>query len=439
MTGRRTLQAAGNTCIRRAVVWRAAAIAAFLLLVPLVGGVAQGRTLPPGTIVGVTPKGRVSEPTIREKAEPLFESWGVPALPRDVDVFTISYISRDFDGSQARVLAQLFVPVMDAAAEVQKRPLLVFGSGTTGVGDQCAPSLEQPLVRRWGHYRANMMSYASQGIIAIFPDYLGFNDPDRPQRYFSKNAEAHAMLDAARAVQTFLRQPGTYTAGSRAVGPWPTGFDHLFASGYSQGGHAAFAAADLWKEYAPELPFTGVIGFAATTNIEVLFREGPYYAPSVVYNYLDMYGADEIVPDRYFQERWATTLESDVPELCVDEFQLYYPFDGTQLYTAEFYDALYQGGLEEEFPGLARRLEENATGLSGHGVPALMIQGNEDIIITTPSQTRFVAALQSRGSDVEYLTMDGVRHRHTRPAGFRDSVRWIKERSGLSSEISHLD
>ncbi len=399
------------------------ALAVLFMAVSAISAAAQPA---PGTILGITPTGRVEPDLIRGMAEPLFEHWGVPALPRSVDTYHIYYSTRDADGSPARIFAQLFVPVFDEPAE---RPVLVFGSGTTGIGDQCAPSLERPIARRWGHYRANMLTYASQGIITIFPDYLGFNDLERPQRYFSKDAEAHTMLDAARAVGNFL--------ASRNGPVKPS--DHLFTSGYSQGGHAAFAAADLRQDYAPELSLTGVIGFAATTDVETLFREGPYYAPNIVYNYLDMYGNREIVPERYFQERWAATLEYDVPRLCVDEFQYYYPYEGRELYTPEFYEALYARDLAADFPELARRLEENATGLSGHGVPALIVQGNQDIIITTPSQTEFVDALRAAGSEVEYLTMDGVRHRHTRPAGFRDSVRWIKELSGLEAELGGLE
>ena len=115
------------------------------------------------------------------------------------------------------------------------QPVLVFGSGTTGIADAGAPSLEQPEVRRLGWYTANMLAYAAQGFIEIFPDYIGFNDPARPQRYFSKAAEGHVMLDAARAASSLASAPGTPVRAAAKV----------FAAGYSQGGHAAFSAADL--------------------------------------------------------------------------------------------------------------------------------------------------------------------------------------------------
>jgi pimeloyl-ACP methyl ester carboxylesterase len=110
----------------------------------------------------------------------------------------------------------------------------------------------------------------------------------------------------------------------------------------------------------------------------------------------------------------------------VDQFQQYYPLDGAQLYTPEFHRALYGGTLQDDFPAFHARLEENKSGLSGHGLPALIVQGNQDIIVTTPAQTVFVRELCEMGSDVRYLRLDGVRHRHTRPAGFAESVGWME-------------
>ena len=128
----------------------------------------------PGTLLQAVRLARYSPEQIDELARPLFEEYERPASFMPVDAYRISYLSTDFDGSSAVIQARLFVPVYESPAE---RPLLVFGSGTTGIADGCAPSLEQPEVRRWGHYRGNMLSYAGVGLITVFPDYLGFNDP----------------------------------------------------------------------------------------------------------------------------------------------------------------------------------------------------------------------------------------------------------------------
>ncbi len=373
----------------------------------------RGGAARPGALLAWNFSGHSSPARIDELARPLFEGFPPPALRFAVDAYWLRYRSTDFDGSPADIQAQLFVP---RYAEAESRPVLVFGSGTTGIADACAPSREVPELRRWGHYRANMLAYASAGFITVFPDYLGFNDPDRPQRYFSHAAEAHALLDAARAVRAFFAQfPQTVR---------PSGV--VFAAGYSQGGHAAFAAADLRPAYAPEVGLRGIIGFAATTSVAALLKEGAYYAPFILYSYSAMYGRQRIDPALYLQERWARTLEADAGSLCVDEFQKYYPFDGSKLFRPEFFEALHGDRLAEAYPALAEVLEANQSGLSGHRLPALVVQGEADAIVTTASQSRFVEELERQGSEVRYLVLKGIQHRYTRPAGFQASIEWME-------------
>ena len=372
----------------------------------------------PGALISVVFEERVSAAGIGEQGVPLFEWFPAPEPRFAADVYRLRFWSRDFDGTPAQVEATLFVPV---SALPLSAPVLAFGSGTTGLGDQCAPSLEQPEIRRWGYYRANMLAYASQGIIAIFPDYLGFNDPDRPQRYFSKHAEGHLMLDSLRAARTVVEDPAR--AARTRVRP----SEHNITAGYSQGGHAALAAADLLADYAPELTLSGAIGFGSTNSVETLMREAAYYAPEIIYTYLRMYGEERVRLEHLLQEQWIPTLEEDVMRMCVDEFQYFYPFDGAPLYTTEFHAALQQRRLGVEFPEFAAILDENETGLSGHGVPVLLIQGVQDIIVTPPAQREYADRLRESGSRVDLLELDGARHRHTRPAGFLPSVAFIRK------------
>jgi dienelactone hydrolase len=390
-----------------------AALLALAALGPRAQAQERATAARPGTLLAWNFSAHSSPARIDELARPLFEGFPPPSLRFAVDAYWLRYRSTDFDGSPADIEAQLFVPCY---AEAERRPVLVFGSGTTGIADACAPSREVPEKRRWGYYRGNMLAYASAGFITVFPDYVGFNDPDRPQRYFSRAAEAHALLDAARAVQAFFAEfPQTVR---------PSGV--VFAAGYSQGGHAAFAAADLRPLYAPELDLRGVIGFAATTSVTALMKEGAYYAPLILYSYSAMYGKQNIDPGLYLQERWARSLEADVGRMCVDETQRYYPFDGSKLFRPEFYEALHADRLAEEYPALAQALAENQSGLSGHGLPALIVQGDADPIVTTASQSRFVEELERSGSTVRYLVLKGIQHRYTRPAGFQASVEWMQ-------------
>ena len=371
----------------------------------------------PGALLSVVFQERVSPQQIASEGAPLFEDFPVLEPQYATDIYRIVFWTSDADGSPVRANASLYIPVSRTAILA---PVLAFGSGTTGIGNQCAPSLERPEIVRLGWYRANMLAYSGQGIITIFPDYIGFGDPRMPQRYFSKYAEGHLMLDslrAARAVassmRTLLRTNALPSTAS-------------FTAGYSQGGHAALAAADLLPEYAPEIDLVGAIGFGSTNSVETLMREAGYYPPNIIYTYMELYGRDVIRPEEIFQPRWLVNLEYDSLTKCVREFQLYYPFNIKDLYTERFYEAITERRLHEEFPTLKRILDENESGLSGHGVPVLMIQGAADVIVSNEAQREYVERLRATGVEVTYAELPRVLHRQTRPAGFVHSIDFVR-------------
>lgn len=368
-----------------------------------------------GKIVSLERAGSFSVDSLRGSIPSFFEMYTPPRVDYAVNKYVLEFSSVDFDGSPVTVRAQIYAPVMSAASD---RPVYVFASGTTGIGDNCAPSLETPETKRWGWYEQNMLAYAGLGFIVVFPDYTGFNDPERPQRYFSKFAEGYMMLDAIRAALSTFPLEGTEARLSGVV----------FTAGYSQGGHAAMAAADLRPGYAPDLPLSGVITYGSTNDVEALVREGTAYAPLIFYSYLDMYGDTFIRPAEYLQERWMPTFMHDASTMPVDEFQVYYGYDYKKLYTPPFAKALYGGTLARDYPGLSQKFAENHSGLSGHGVPSLVIQGDADFIVTTATQTKFVLALRAQGSTVKYFIFPKVSHRYTRMAGFDASVTWMNDR-----------
>lgn len=390
-----------------------------------------------GDLVSVVAEGRLGPFEIQREATPLFGRFGPPIIENAAHSYRITYLTTGLDGELAEIEAQLFVPQL---ADAPERPLYVFGSGTTGLDRACAPTRESLYRHPLGHYRAYLLAYAGRGFTAVIPDYLGFNEPGRLQSYFNGEAEARVMLDAARAVDQFyaatVRGHATDWAadgvGDQAL-DWPSPAAagsamerSVFLAGYSQGGHAAFAAADLVDVYAPDVELSGIMGFGATTDVESLLREGPYYAPYILLSYQQDYGDELVDPRDLLAPHWSAGIEEKAGRMCVDLVQQHYPFDGWKLYSRDFYRALYTGRLEQEYPGVAQVLDSNNTGLSVHGLPSLVVQGERDVIVWTATQTRFVTELCGRGSDVLYLRYPGVRHKETRPAGFEASIDWMK-------------
>jgi acetyl esterase/lipase len=228
-------------------------------------------------------------------------------------------------------------------------------------------------------------------------------------------AEGRMLLDAIRAIHGFLAQQKVGGVSGTSV----------FVAGFSQGGHAAFAAADLRRSYARDVQIDGIIGYGPSTNVKALFREFADVAPMAIYTYSWIYGKDRFDPDLILLPKWAKSLAKDVTRQCVGGMQSYYPVDPRALFTKEFAGALIDGTLGKVYPEIDRILTENDTGLAGHRVPALILQGTDDVVVSVASQEAFVRALCKAGSPVQYTVFKGKRH-DTRQIGFQQARAWME-------------
>ena len=171
----------------------------------------------------------------------------------------ILYTSTRADGTPTAVSGVVIEPAHTWPGD-GPTPTIVFAPGTRGGGDACAPSrgpwltgVVDPVGQSVGvNYEIPMYYAASlQGIRVVVTDYIGLGTPG-PHTYVHHTEEAHAVLDAAR-------------AGLRAASA-PTDSPLAF-SGYSQGGGAAAAAAELAVEYAPELNVKGTYSGAPPADL----------------------------------------------------------------------------------------------------------------------------------------------------------------------------
>lgn len=396
------------------VFLRASIAAAFFLVFPSTAF---------SLIVDFRYEGRLQRSDIDALAAELFESGPTPEALHAVDIYWLRFSTKDVDDSNAVIISQVFIPVPERRTSF---PLYVFGPGSTGLVDSCRPSREHIAGIHWGLYRTHVLSHAGQGVIGVLPDYIGFEDPGRSQPYFIKTAEGRVMLDAVRAVEELFSRIETLAIKGEDV----------FLAGYSQGGHAAFAAADLRESYAPEVKVSGIIGYGPTTDLRALFLDFTVSAPLVVYTYSREYGEDRFDPSIILQERWAMTLEHDVTTQCIGGIQSHYPWVPAQVFTREFLRALDGDYVSTVYPEIGHIMAENSSGLSGHGIPVLIAQGSDDPVVTASHQEQFITALCRNGSPVRYLKYAGLRH-DTRQVSFFKVQEWIRAR--VSGEAPQSD
>jgi hypothetical protein len=94
-------------------------------------------------------------------------------------------------------------------------PIFAFAPGTTGIGDQCAASLEKPAVANWANYDSHLSAYATQGYAAVTTDYEGMRDPGRLHHYMVGELEGRALLDAVRALRQLPQATGRLAGWAR--------------------------------------------------------------------------------------------------------------------------------------------------------------------------------------------------------------------------------
>jgi acetyl esterase/lipase len=388
-----------------------------LLAVGALGAVGvYGQNAPqaqPGDVLESRFIGQVSASQARGTISSLFSSAGVPSTPYAVRRYRIRIATRDLQNRPTSVAAMLDVPVRGSSA----RPAIhVIGAGTTGIADQCAPSKERPSVRLWGDYPAANLAYASAGFVAITPDYLFFDDPQRVQPYFVSQAEAQVMLDAARAVRKL--------AANGRLGVTPS--NSVFLSGYSQGAHAAFAGADFQSRYASDVPVKGVIGFGSTTDVGGLMRQDSRFAPYIMASYRQTYGQG-IDRNQILAQRSLSNFAREIANRCVDGIRTYYPTNPKQAFQSEFAQDLLAFELGEDYPELARALQLNNAGFhpTAQDIPALLVQGSADTIVSNAQQRAFANKMCQLERRVRYSQYAGVPHTQTRQFGFRESVTWM--------------
>jgi hypothetical protein len=368
----------------------------------------------PGAIVQRWLVGAVSMPEIDRASRRLYVYGSALPAQYEVDWYQIGFTTTDGQGKTISVPAQLLVPRMQEPAEL---PVYVFGPGTTGIGGGCAPSHEQALGRDWGDFEAHLLSYAAQGYITVMPDYAGFDDPVRHQYYYVAEMHAHVLLDAARAALRFFESRERPSAARVA--------NAVFFAGYSQGGHAAFAARDVAGRYAPELMVKGSIAYGGRGDVATLFTEFPSLGPYLIYAYAQYYGTDKVNVERLLQSRWLPTLEEDVTTKCIDEVPAYYGDDPRRIYRPEFLNALNSGQLAQTYPELEALLDRNSAGVGGKNIPVLFLQGLADTAVTPQTSRAYMDRVCAAGGRATYLTYRDIPHVLTRQVSYRDTLEWM--------------
>ena len=307
----------------------------------------------------------------------------------------IMYRSIDSRGNPMAVTGTYFEP-FNGWSGIGPRPLIVYGPGTQGLADQCAPSRQFNQGIHWSPFLDLAFNYeemfvatlVARGFAVVMTDYQGLGTPG-VHTYVNRVAEADAMLDAGRAA---MRLPGTSLD--------PQGPMALF--GYSQGGGASAAAVELAPEYAPELNIVGAYAGAPPADLEEMI---PYADGSVLVGVIG-YALNSVVatyPEFEGKLRSVLTpmgqkLIDDTRQQCIAETAMRFRFKHLQ----DFFIGDVNTVVNE--PAFRALFDEQHIGGYRPAAPVLIVSNRYDPLVPWAPAAQLGRDWCAQGADVEFWT-----------------------------------
>ncbi|MBU2669015.1 lipase family protein [Actinoplanes bogorensis] len=263
--------------------------------------------------------------------------------------------------------------------------IVVWGHGTTGLADQCAPSTSQAVF--WPEARAAIAELLRRGWTVAAPDYPGLGTA-LPHPYLIGGSEARSMIDSAKAARNLDATLGT----------------QYVIDGHSQGGQGALFANEIASAYDGPLVLRGTAAIAPVSNAD-LFAPLIPGTPAQGYLVMALYGLQAVDPTVVPATILAAPARQKTGVLqsgCLNEILAAYAgLTASQL--------LVGGALPAS---VVTKLSHYVNpGQAAPSAPILLVQGTDDeavpyVITAGP----LVTELSAYSQPVQFIQIDGATH-----------------------------
>jgi hypothetical protein len=365
------------------------------------------------------------------RTEPLPLALSLPSLPGPLPgrATRLMYRTTDSNGRPAAATGAYIEPTA-AWRGGGPRPLVALAPGTMGQGDQCAASmgLEHPLLLNGrtvsvGYEDLAIYRLLASGVAVVVTDYVGLGSTDRLHTYANRVDEAHAVLDAVRAARSVRR--ASVAAGS------PVG---LF--GYSQGGGATAAAAELQPSYAPDVTLAGTYSGAPPADLLSVTKgiDGSELAGALGWSLNGFLQSDpdlQPIADAHMNDAGKAAL-NDLSTMCVGDAILRYGYAKSTKWTT---DGKSLSDIIADTPVLQDFLNGQRIGTMKPAGPVRVATGTSDNLVPHAQARRLAVDWCDKGADVTYKAValpdvGSALLNHFGPllTDQGDAVSWLKDR-----------
>ncbi len=258
----------------------------------------------------------------------------------------------------------------------------------------------------------------------VVTDYVGLGVTDRLHTYVNRVDEGHAMLDAARAARSV---PGASVTAASRVGMY----------GYSQGGGASAAAAELQRGYAPDVPLVGTYSGAPPADLTEVTKgiDGSALAGALgwsINGFAQASPALRDVVEANLNDAGRKALK-DISTTCVGDAILGYGFTRTTTWTK---NGKSVGEIIAGEPAAQAVLDDQRLGRLKPTGPVRVVTGTQDDIVPHAQARQLAVDWCKKGGDVTYKAVrlpnlgDKLLTNHLAPllTDQGDAVDWLADR-----------
>ncbi|MGW3964684.1 lipase family protein [Amycolatopsis sp. NPDC005003] len=333
----------------------------------------------------------------------------IQLIKADANVQRIMYRSTDTHGSPIAVTGTVLTP-RSAWHGAGVRPIVSYAVGTQGEGDDCAPS--KALAAGFEYEGPFIAGLLTRGYGVVVTDYEGLGTPG-DHTYVNRASEGHAVLDAIRAAQR-LPEAGLPDDGPVAI------------AGYSQGGGASAAAAELQPSYAPELKLKGAYAGAVPADLAEVAKnlDGHYAFGFLAFAMVSMnYAYPELNIPGLLNARGKQLFEQVRTE-CTVEAIAAHAFTHSETLTAD--GRPVTGFLGEE--PYASRVGEQKIGTLKPTAPVLIVHSALDDIVPYAQDRDLGRTWCGKGVKVQFSTTLIPTHVLAAVRAFPEAFAWLEGR-----------
>ena len=309
----------------------------------------------------------------------------------------VSYVSTSITGAGLTTTGLVLSP-----RRKKTNKTVVWGHGTTGLADQCAPSEHQGVF--WPEARAAIGELLSRGWTVTAPDYPGLGTPDA-HPYLIGGSAARSMIDIVRAARRL----------DTNLGP------EYVLDGHSQGGQGALFAGELAPGYDGDLTLRGVAAIAPVSNVNLLVPLIPG-TPGQGYLVMALYGLAAVQPSFDPLTVLAPPARQRVPVLesgCLYEILAQYQ-------SLKAGQLVLGGSLPQAVVDQLAQYDNPAR--TAPSAPILIVQGTADEAVPAGITDVLRAQLEEYSQPVDFVSLTNENHDGAVFASTTTVADWIAAR-----------